>query len=693
MLHLCHTKINHLFLITCLLIFSATSAFARSNNKLTAGDQFLLAVAANSTGTAQRYLQMGVPIDYSSTNRDVIKQVSVRADKVNQFLAGNQRYQYASGTAYDIALAHAQAGMVKWLLKKGANPAKNYFKQEIERTYFANNYPSSYLNLPYKERAVIISVGKVLALAVAENDAQRVSQLLSIEPRAIHYQGNKLFPNILRLGKWRIANLFLSKGKDIDKLTRLEDTLAYPLDSEPTNYAILQGLLRHARKAKKLRYQPLILKAMKKQDARALKMLVHAGASLNPKHSKPPLFIAAEQKNMRTVALLLKLGADPDQKYTLESLLHKAVSNNNLELAETLLAGGANPNIKNYNKQTPIEVAIHKVKPDMALLLLNHRADVRVLSDYSKDSLLHIAVREKKPLLVRRLIQAGAPVNAKNSGKETALLMAVRDKQFAMVTDLLAAGANPNIKDRYNKTPLEIALTNKNIAFAEALIKAKANVNITDSSPDGRSPLIIATQQVNIPLIKMLLKAGANPNFEKTYGNRTALHVAISKADLNMMRLLLNAKADVDIRGDYRQTALHLAVNKKHLGMVNLLLKYHPSINVLDQTGNSALHDAVISKNLPIVTRLLQAGAQPNTVNNQGETPLTDALTLRKAQIAKQLVIKGAKVNVLNNKQQSPYDIARLRGLVGIANYLRRRGAKTSEEIGVIKGLNIRVIK
>ena len=691
MLHLCRTKINHLFFITCLLIFFGTSAFAKSNNELTAGDQFLLAVAANNTGAAQRYLQMGVPIDFSSTNRDVIKQVSVRADKVNQFLAGNQRYQYASGTAYDVALAHAQAGMVRWLLKKGANPAKNYFKQEIERTYFANNYPASYLNLPYKERAIIISVGKVLALAVAENDVHRVAQLLSIEPRAIHYQGNKLFPNILRLGKWRIANLFLSKGKDIDKLTRLEDTIAYPLDSEPTNYAILQGLLHHARKAKKLRYQPLILKAMKKQDARALKMLVHAGASLNPKHSKPPLFIAAEQKNMKTVALLLKLGADPDQKYILDSLLHKAVSSNNLELTRILLVGGANPNIKHYNKQTPIEVAIHKVKPAMALLLLNHRANVKVLSRHSKDSLLHIAVREKKPLLVQRLIQAGTPVNAKNMAKETALLMAVRDKQLSMVTELLAAGANPNIKDRYNKTPLQIALTNKNIAFADALINARVDVNAIDAS--GNSPLIVAAEQVNIPLIKKLLKAGAKPNFERRYGNRTALHVAISKADLNMMRLLLNAKADVNIRGDYRQTSLQLAVNKKHLAMVNLLLKYRPSINVLDQSDNSALHNAVLSRNLPIVKRLLQAGAQPNTVNNQGETPLTDALSRRKAQIAKQLVEKGAKVNVLNNRQQSPYDIARIRGLLGIANYLRRKGAKTSEEIGVIKGLNVKIIR
>lgn len=691
MLHSPFPKTIYVIFLSCLLLFSSTFASAKSNAELSAGDQFLLAVAANNTGVAQRFLQMGVPIDFSSTNREVIKKVSVRADKVNQFLAGNQRYQYASGTAYDIALAHAQAGMVRWLLKRGANPAKNYFKQEIERTYFANNYPASYLNLPYKERAIIISVGKVLSIAVAENDAHRVAQLLSIEPRAIHYRGNQLLPNILRLGKWRIANLFLSKGKDLEKLTRLEQTISYPLESEPTNYAILQGLLNHARKRKDLRYQPLILKAMKKQDGKALKMLVQAGATLNPKHSKPPLFIAVEQKNMKTVALLLKLGADPDQKYVLDSLLHKAVSDDNLALAQTLLRGGANPNIKNYNKQTPIQVAIHKVKPDMTLLLINHRANVRAIEKYSLDSLLHIAVRENKPLLVHQLIQSGAPVNAKNKAKETALLMAVRDEQLAVMQELLAAGANPNIKDRYNKTPLQIALNKKNIAYATALINARADVNAIDAS--GNSPLILATQQVNIPLIKILLRAGAKANFERKYGDRTALQVAISKADITMMRLLLNAKADVNIRGEYRQTALHQAVNKKHLAMVNLLLKYHPSLNVLDSSDNSALHDAVITRNLPIVRRLLKAGAQPNTVNNGGDTPLTDALKWRKAGIAKLLVEKGAKVNVLNNKQQSPFDIARSRGLVGIANFLRQRGARTADEIGGVRALKVKLIK
>ncbi|MCK5902907.1 MAG: ankyrin repeat domain-containing protein [Cocleimonas sp.] len=676
-----------------LLFLSLMSpCYPKSNLKnFTNGDQFLLAIANNNLTKAQALLQKGVSVNYRSSNRHLINEVNVRADKINQFMGGKQRYQYASGTAYDIALAKAQATSVKWLLQKGANPALGYFKSRIENTYFSYHYPASYLNLPYKDRAVIVSVGYVLELAVAENNAPRVAQLLAIEPRAIHYQGNRLLPNILRLGKWRLAQLFLSQGRDIAYLTEFDKTLMYPLNSEPTHYSLFQGLLRHAKQRKTLDYQSLILKALKKKDARALKMLVQAGASLNPKHHQPPLFRAVEKNNLANVKLLLSLGANPNQIYQQENLLHKAVSNENIELTRLLLEHHADANIKNRFKQTPIQIAVHKKLPILTQLLLQHRANVEVF-DSSNNSLLHIAVRENKPMLLKQFIQHGALINAINNSKKTALFMSVENSKLSMMMALLKAGANPNLKDRDNHTPLQKALTNKNMMFAERLIKAGANVNEKGTDYNKTSPLIIAVQQVRIPLIKVLLEAGAKVNYESRYSPKTALHLAIDKADLTMMGLLLNAKADVNIRDELNRTALHRAVNKKHLGIVSLLLKYHPAINVLDSVGDSALYLAVLEKNLPIVQRLLEARAEPNTVNNSGQTPLTKALDLRKPKIAQVLMKHGAKLNVLNNRQQSPLDIARSRGLQNMVHIMRRMGAKTGQEIGATKALKVKII-
>jgi ankyrin repeat protein len=677
------------------LLIAPSSAFSENTNNpdvksLPSGDHFLNAVFKNQLGRAQLLLQEGVDINYRSPNRQLINTVSVRADRVNQFMGGKQRYQYASGTAYDIALSQANTQTVKWLLQKGANPASGFFKSRIENTQYASFYPASFLNLPYRERAVIVSVGEVLALAVEENDVQRATKLLQIEPRAVHYRGNQLVTNVLKLGKWRLANLFLKQGRDLDQMVNLGQLLTYPLNSEPTNYNILQGLLVHAANHKSLNFYPHVIRAMEKKDSKALKMLIAAGATLNPERHRPPLFIAAEQGDLSSVQLLLALGADPDQGYQTRLLLHDAVSGKKLNLARVLLEGGADASIKNRHGATPLSVSIHQKAPDMTMLLLGRGADVNI-ADHQSNGLLHTAVNENKPVLVKALISRGAPINHANLIKQTALFLAVKNSKIGMVNDLIRAGANPNIKDRNKQSALQVALSKESLSYALALIKAKADVNVKDSSL--KTPLMIATEQVRIPLMKHLLKAGAKVDEEQRYGAKTALYIAIEKADLNMIRLLLEAKASVNTRTDYGQTALHLGVAKKHLGIVNLILNHKPQIDVLDNGGSSALHNAVTLKNLPIVKRLLQAKARPNSINDFGGTPLITALSLRRPQIAQALINAGANLNVITNKRQSPLDIAIARGLTNVARMLVAKGGKTAEQIGSRKVMNVKLLK
>lgn len=130
-----------------------------------------------------------------------------------------------------------------------------------------------------------------------------------------------------------------------------------------------------------------------------------------------------------------------------------------------------------------------------------------------------------------------------------------------MVNELLRAGANLNIKNRNKQSALQLALTKETLDYALALIKAKADVNVTDGMLN--TPLMIATQQVRIPLMRHLLKAGTRVNDERRYGAKIALYIAIEKTDLNMVRLLLDAKASVNFRTNSGGTALHSAVAEK----------------------------------------------------------------------------------------------------------------------------------
>ncbi len=652
-------------------------------------DRFLLAVAKNNKALAQQLLQQGVAIDYRSQNRVVINRVSVRADKVNQFLAGGKRYQYASGTAYDIALSQSNADMVKWLLQRGANPAAGYFKHRIENTHFANSYPSSYLLLPFHERAKIVSVGLLLAMAVEENDVKKAERLLSIEPRAIHYQGNSLLPKTLRLGKWQLARLFINRGKDVDQLANFKTMLFTPLYSEPTNYAILEALLRHANKRKDFNYQPYLAKAITKKDTNSLRMLVKYGANLNPKDQKAPLFLAADKDDVQTIKFLLELGADPNIKFSGSTLLHRAISSEKPQLAKILLEGHANVNAKDLGERTPIHIAIHKKDPALTKLLIKYKANIHEI-DSRKDTLLHIAVREDKPEIAKLLLQAGTKVNAKNNANETPFQIAIRDSKLAMSRVLIGAGANVNVKDSRDRTPLDIAMNKKDLSFVKLLIHARADINVEDSSEN--TPLIRAVQHVKIPLIKMLLNAGADVNHANRFKD-TALHVATQKVDINMMRLLLQKGAKVNERNNSKQTPLHIAIEKKHLAMVNLLMQHKPKLSIADSYGRTPLHIAVREKNLPITNLLLQAGSTPNTVDTFGNTPLFDALYWRKVQIARALIKRGANINVANDSSRTPLDIALSKGLRGIANSMRQAGALTSGELGSAGAVRVKILK
>ena len=199
--------------------------------------------------------------------------MNVRADKLKRYIGGKRRYEYASGTAYDIALSQGYVQIAKWLLAQGANPAAGFFQRHIESTDFAKNYPVDYLNLPYKARARLISAGVVLSNAVKENDHVKAAHVLRIEPRALHYKNNALLPKIIQLGKWNVAKVFLQHGTDVDMLQNYVPMLRTLITSRPSNYPLLEMFLKRVYKSKKIDFFPLFMQALEKGDKKLVLVL------------------------------------------------------------------------------------------------------------------------------------------------------------------------------------------------------------------------------------------------------------------------------------------------------------------------------------------------------------------------------------------------------------------------------------
>ncbi|PWQ95705.1 ankyrin repeat domain-containing protein [Leucothrix arctica] len=695
---------------------------------LSEADQFLLAVADNNLQRAQQLFKKQFPIDYRSNSRSLIQQVNVRADKLNRYVTGKRRYEYASGTAYDIALSQGYTKLAKWVIAQGANPAAGFFQNHIESMDFEQYYPTDYLNFPYKQRAKIISAGVVLADAVKENDHIKAANVLRIEPLAIHYQNNRLLPEVIKLGKWNVAKSFLDHGKDVELLQNYVPMLSTLITSKPSNYPVLEMFLKRVYKSDKIDFFPLFMQALEKGDKAAMRLLVKYKTNINVTNKKPPLVLMAEAKNNDMIRFLLAIGANPNLEYSGQYLIHRAIANTEMELAQALIAKGVDVNIKDAYERTPIQIAIEKNDSRFTQLLLSSGANVYV-KDKDGNSLLHRAAVNGKTNIVTQLLADRVNIHQKNDKGETALLLAIQNDELAITRTLLKIGANPHVGDKYGRSPIGNALTKKNLSYAKLLIAKKVNINkISDRT---QSPLMTAVKTQNIPLVKLLIASGVRQKTSDKETGNTPLHIAVAQEDTTILQLLLAARADVNAvneedrymygqtplhlatrAGDMKKmrlllvaganvnatstkskrTALHYAVGKDDEKLVQLLLAYKPKFTMSDNEAFTPLHLAVNNHNTLITRILLNAGANPNSVDKQGNTPLLNALLNRKLDIAQYLLQKGAEVNVANDYEKTPLDIALSKGLRKIATRMRGLGAQTSVELGAASSLRVQLV-
>lgn len=168
--------------------------------------------------------------------------------------------------------------------------------------------------------------------------------------------------------------------------------------------------------------------------------------------------------------------------------LHYAVRKGELVKIRSLLARGADVNIRDKEGMTPLAFGIDAV-PDHA----------------------------KATAIARTLIAAGADVNLKDEKETTPLKLAVyqfEDRKGELVRVLLEAGADANAADDYGTTVLMHAVHAANqeaalIKNVRALIRAGAEVKARNKL--GQTALSIAVEAQNENLINLLKQAGARP--------------------------------------------------------------------------------------------------------------------------------------------------------------------------------------
>jgi ankyrin repeat protein len=160
------------------------------------------------------------------------------------------------------------------------------------------------------------------------------------------------------------------------------------------------------------------------------------------------------------------------------------------------------------------------------------------------------------------------------------------------IEQLIADGEKPNLQDSKSRTPLIVAAFRRQHAAAQALVRLGANPNARDT--DGFDVLAIATINNDLEMLKIAIAAGANVQATIGFDNGTPLITAAQLGFVDIVRALIEAKADVDHVNARGWTPLITAVvlgngGKDHTAIVDALVKAGADGDIKDRQGKKAI--------------------------------------------------------------------------------------------------------
>ena len=163
--------------------------------------------------------------------------------------------------------------------------------------------------------------------------------------------------------------------------------------------------------------------------------------------------------------------------------------------------------------------------------------------------------------------------------------------------------------------------------------------------------LLIAIKQGNLRDVKRYLELGADPNmkYKERYTWNTALMLASAAGFHEIVRVLLEGRADPNIRDNWGYTALMLASERGHTETVRVLLEGRADPNIQDENVTTALMQASMNGRTETVSALLDAGDDPNIQSNSGYTALMIASMYGRAETVRILLENGADPNIQSN--------------------------------------------
>ena len=278
-----------------------------------------------------------------------------------------------------------------------------------------------------------------------------------------------------------------------------------------------------------------------------------------------------------------------------------------------------------------------------ALLLAFVLVLVPVAARAAADADLVVAVKDGDSAKAASLLQRHVSANSAEADGTTALHWAVRNDDLALTDRLLRAGANPKATNRYGITPIYLACQNGSAKMVARLLKAGVSANAT--GPYGETALMTCAHTGTVDAAKVLIEAGASIDAVESWRGQTALMWAAAEGHPDMMRTLIAAGADVNARSAIQNwerqrtleprdkwlppgglTPLLFAARQGCVDCERVLLDAKADINVVDPQQHTPLILALENGHYDAATLLIERGADVNQADAVGQTPLYAAV-------------------------------------------------------------------
>jgi ankyrin repeat protein len=160
-------------------------------------------------------------------------------------------------------------------------------------------------------------------------------------------------------------------------------------------------------------------------------------------------------------------------------------------------------------------------------------------------------------------------------------------------------------------SPVADAAMRGDAEAVRALLKQGADVNAPQG--DGSTALHWAAETNNVEIVRLLLDASANVDATTRNGALTPLHVGAEAGSAAVVELLLQAGADANIKSTRDVTALHLAAAAGSVETVQALMEHGADVNARESAaGQTPLLFAAENNRAGVIKALLAGGADPS---------------------------------------------------------------------------------